>query len=127
MLNFKTVDNIKIWSGKMKKENVLEQRRKRVVYCFTLVEIINGLNKLKKEYKVDYSINANEKWFILELDNGDKMTYISLDILTIKEKIKSYLIKKYKIEMENFDIAFLKSQNEFSKATDKEILSYFKK
>lgn len=61
MLNFKTVDNIKIWSGKMKKENVLEQRRKRVVYCFTLVEIINGLNKLKKEYKVDYSINANEK------------------------------------------------------------------
>ena len=126
MLNFKTVDNIKIWSGKMKKENVLEQRRK-VVYCFTLVEIINGLNKLKKEYKVDYSINANEKWFILELDNGDKMTYISLDILTIKEKIKSYLIKKYKIEMENFDIALLKSQNEFSKATDKEILSYFKK
>ena len=127
MLNFKTVDNIKIWSGKMKKENVLEQRRKRVVYCFTLVEIINGLNKLKKEYKVDYSINANEKWFILELNNGDKMTYISLDILTIKEKIKSYLIKKYKIEMENFDIALLKSQNEFSKATDKEILSYFKK
>lgn len=51
----------------MKKENGLEQRRKRVVYCFTLVEIINGLNKLKKEYKVDYSINANEKWFILEL------------------------------------------------------------
>ena len=111
----------------MKKENGLEQRRKRVVYYFTLVEIINGLNKLKKEYKVDYSINANEKWFILELSNGDKMTYISLDILTIKEKIKSYLIKKYKIEMENFDIALLKSQNEFSKATDKEILSYFKK
>lgn len=111
----------------MKKENGLEQRRKRVVYCFTLVEIINGLNKLKKEYKVDYSINANEKWFILELSNGDKMTYISLDILTIKEKIKSYLIKKYKIEMENFDIALLKSQNEFSKATDKEILSYLKK
>lgn len=93
----------------MKKESVLEQRRKRMVYCFVLSEIINGLNKLKEEYKVDYTINAKESWFILELSNGDKMTYISLDIFTIKEKIKSYLIKKYRIEMENFDIALFKS------------------
>lgn len=111
----------------MKKESVLEQRRKRMVYCFVLSEIINGLNKLKEEYKVDYTINAKESWFILELSNGDKMTYISLDIFTIKEKIKSYLIKKYKVEMENFDIALLKAEDEFSKATDEEILSYFKK
>ena len=111
----------------MKKESVLEQRRKRMVYCFVLSEIINGLNKLKEEYKVDYNINAKETWFVLEVSNGDKMTYISLDIFTIKEKIKSYLIKKYKIEMENFDIALLKVEDEFSKATDEEILSYLKK
>lgn len=111
----------------MKKESVLEQRRKRMVYCFVLSEIINGLNKLKEEYKVDYNINAKETWFVLELSNDDKMTYISLDIFTIKEKIKSYLIKKYKIEMENFDIALLKVEDEFSKATDEEILSYLKK
>ena len=55
------------------------------------------------------------------------MTYISLDIFTIKEKIKSYLIKKYKIEMENFDIALLKAEDEFSKATDEEVLSYLRK
>ena len=73
----------------MKKESVLEQRRKRMVYCFVLSEIINGLNKLKEEYKVDYNINAKETWFVLELSNGDKMTYISLDIFTIKEKIKN--------------------------------------
>lgn len=111
----------------MKKGSVLEQRRKRMIYCFVLSEIINGLNKLKEEYKVDYTINSKKNWFILELSNGDKMTYISLDIFTIKEKIKSYLIKKYKIEMENLDIALLKVKNEFSKATDEEILSYFKK
>lgn len=111
----------------MKKETVLEQKRKRKVYCFVLSEIINGLNKLKEEYKVDYNINAKENWFILELSNGDKMTYISLDIFTIKEKIKSYLIKKYKVEMENFDIALLKAEDEFSKATDEEVLSYLSK
>jgi hypothetical protein len=111
----------------MKKETVLEQKRKRKVYCFVLSEIINGLNKLKEEYKVDYNINAKESWFILELSNGDKMTYISLDIFTIKEKIKSYLIKKYKIEMKNFDIALLKAEDEFSKATDEEVLSYLSK
>ena len=111
----------------MKKESVLEQSRKRMVYCFILSEIINGLNKLKEEYNVNYNINAKETWFVLELSNGDKMTYISLDIFTIKEKIKSYLIKKYKIEMENFDIALLKVEDEFSKATDEEILSYLKK
>ena len=111
----------------MKKETVLEQKRKRKVYCFVLSEIINGLNKLKDKYNVDYNINAKESWFILELSNGDKMTYISLDIFTIKEKIKSYLIKKYKIEMENFDIALLKAEDEFSKATDEEVLSYLSK
>lgn len=111
----------------MKKATVLEQKRKRKIYCFVLSEIINGLNKLKEEYKVDYTINAKESWFILELSNGDKMTYISLDIFTIKEKIKSYLIKKYKIEMENFDIALLKAEDEFSKATDEEVLSYLRK
>lgn len=38
----------------MKKETVLEQKRKRKVYCFVLSEIINGiingLNKLKDKY-----------------------------------------------------------------------------
>lgn len=111
----------------MKKETVLEQKRKRKIYCFVLSEIINGLNKLKEEYKVDYTINAKESWFILELSNGDKMNYISLDIFTIKEKIKSYLIKKYKVEMENFDIALLKAEDEFSKVTDEEVLSYLSK
>lgn len=44
----------------MKKETVLEQKRKRKVYCFVLSEIINGLNKLKDKYNVDYNINAKE-------------------------------------------------------------------
>ena len=34
----------------MKEETVLEQKRKRKIYCFVLSEIINGLNKLKEEY-----------------------------------------------------------------------------
>ena len=108
-------------------ENVLDKKRKRKVYGFIFAEILNGLDELKKEYKVDYKINANESWFILKLSNGDRMTYISLDIFTIKEKIKSYLLKKYKIEMENLDIELLKAEEEFSKATDEEVLSYFKK
>ena len=108
-------------------EKVLDKKRKRKVYGFIFAEILNGLDELKKEYKVDYKINANESWFILKLSNGDRMTYISLDIFTIKEKIKSYLLKKYKIEMENLDIELLKAEEEFSKATDEEFLSYFKK
>ena len=108
-------------------EKILDKKRKRKVYGFIFAEILNGLDELKKEYKVDYKINANESWFILKLSNGDKMTYISLDIFTIKEKIKSYLLKKYKIEMENLDIELLKAEEEFSKATDEEVLSYFKK
>lgn len=108
-------------------EKVLDKKRKRKVYGFIFAEILNGLDELKKEYKVDYKINANESWFILKLSNGDRMTYISLDIFTIKEKIKSYLLKKYKIEMENLDIELLKAEEEFSKATDEEVLSYFKK
>lgn len=36
----------------MKKESVLEQRRKRMVYCFVLSEIINGLNKKRKNKKL---------------------------------------------------------------------------
>lgn len=108
-------------------EKVLDKKRKRKVYGFIFAEILNGLDELKKEYKVDYKINAKESWFILKLSNGDKMTYISLDIFTIKEKIKSYLLKKYKIEMENLDIELLKAEEEFSKATDEEVLSYFKK
>ena len=108
-------------------EKILETKRKRKVYNFILGEIIKGLNELKDKYNVDYNINTKKSWFILELSNGDKMTYISLNIFTIKEKIKSYLIKKYRIEMEDFNIALLKTEDEFSKATDEEILSYFKK
>ena len=107
-------------------EKVLDKKRKRKVYYFVLGEILNGLNELQKEYKVDYNINAKESWFILELSNGDKMTYISLDIFTIKEKIKSYLLKKYKIKMQNSDIEFLKAEEEFAKATDEEVLSYLR-
>lgn len=36
----------------MKKETVLEQKRKRKIYCFVLSEIINGLNKLKDKYSL---------------------------------------------------------------------------
>lgn len=107
-------------------EKVLDKKRKRKVYYFVLGEILNGLNELQKEYKVDYKINANESWFILELSNGDKMTYISLDIFKIKEKIKSYLLKKYKIEMENLDIEILKAEDEFSMLSYNEIEKYLK-
>lgn len=107
-------------------EKVLDKKRKRKVYYFVLGEILNGLNELQKEYKVDYKINAKESWFILELSNGDKMTYISLDIFTIKEKIKSYLLKKYKIEMENLDIELLKAEDEFSMLNYNEIEKYLK-
>lgn len=105
-------------------EKVLDKKRKRKVYYFVLGEILNGLNELQKEYKVDYKINAKESWFILELSNGDKMTYISLDIFTIKEKIKSYLLKKYKIEMKNLDIEILKAEDEFSMLNYNEIEKY---
>jgi hypothetical protein len=54
------------------------------------------------------------------------MTYISLDIFTIKEKIKSYLLKKYKIEMENLDIELLKAEDEFSMLNYNEIEKYLK-
>ena len=102
-------------------EKVLDKKRKRKVYYFVLGEILNGLNELQRECKVDYNINAKESWFILELSNGDKMTYISLDIFTIKEKIKSYLLKKYKIEMKNSDIEVLKAEDEFSMLNYNEI------
>ena len=107
-------------------EKVLDKKRKRKVYYFVLGEILNGLNELQKEYKVDYKINANESWFILELSNRDKMTYISLDIFKIKEKIKSYLLKKYKIERENLDIEILKAEDEFSMLSYNEIEKYLK-
>lgn len=107
-------------------EKILDKKRKRKVYGFIFTEILNGLDELKKEYKVDYKINANESWFILKLSNGDKMTYISLDIFTIKEKIKSYLLKKYKIEMENLDIELLKAEDEFSMLNYNEIEKYLK-
>lgn len=107
-------------------EKVLDKKRKRKVYYFVLGEILNGLNELQRECKVDYNINAKESWFILELSNGDKMTYISLDIFTIKEKIKSYLLKKYKIEMKNSDIEVLKAEDEFSMLNYNEIEKYFK-
>lgn len=107
-------------------EKVLDKKRKRKVYYFVLGKILNGLNELQRECKVDYNINAKESWFILELSNGDKMTYISLDIFTIKEKIKSYLLKKYKIEMKNSDIEVLKAEDEFSMLNYNEIEKYFK-
>jgi hypothetical protein len=107
-------------------EKVLDKKRKRKVYYFVLGEILNGLNELQRECKVDYNINAKESWFILELSNGDKMTYISLDIFKIKEKIKSYLLKKYKIEMENLDIEILKAEDEFSMLSYNEIEKYLK-
>ena len=107
-------------------EKVLDKKRKRKVYYFVLGEILNGLNELQRECKVDYNINAKESWFILELSNGDKMTYISLDIFTIKEKIKSYLLKKYKIEMKNSDIEVLKAEDEFSMLNYNEIEKYLK-
>ena len=105
-------------------EKILDKKRKRKVYYFVLGEILNGLNELQRECKVDYNINAKESWFVLELSNGDKMTYISLDIFTIKEKIKSYLLKKYKIEMKNLDIEILKAEDEFSMLNYNEIEKY---
>ena len=105
-------------------EKILDKKRKRKVYYFVLGEILNGLNELQRECKVDYNINAKESWFVLELSNGDKMTYISLDIFTIKEKIKNYLLKKYKIEMKNLDIEILKAEDEFSMLNYNEIEKY---
>lgn len=107
-------------------EKVLDKKRKRKVYGFIFAEILKGLDKLQEEHKIDYKINANESWFILELSNGDKMTYISLDIFKIKEKIKSYLLKKYKIKMENLDIEILKAEDEFSMLSYNEIEKYLK-
>ena len=78
---------------------------------YILFEIIKGLKLLKKKYKVSSKIRITECFFKLKLSNGDTMTYISLDLYDISEKIKKYLEKKYNIMAEEYS-NFIITKNE---------------
>ena len=52
--------------------------------------------------------------------------FIKKSFIKIVSTILYYFLE-CKIEMENFDISLLKAEDEFSKATDEEVLSYLRK
>lgn len=90
-----------------------------------LREIIDGFLKLKKKHNVFFKIIITNYFVRISLSNGDKMTYISLEMNDIREKIKRYLLKKYKIELKNFNFQYLnldKYKNDilFKENADKE-------
>ena len=70
------------------------------MYACVLLEILQNLDLLKKEYKISCKIRIREYCFRIKLSNGDTMTYISLNLVDINEKIKKYLIKKYNLTIE---------------------------
>ena len=72
-----------------------------------LREIIDGFLELKKKHNVFFKIIITNYFVRINLSNGDKMTYISLEMNDIREKIKRYLLKKYKIELKNFNFEYL--------------------
>ena len=72
-----------------------------------LREIIDGFLVLKKKHNVFFKIIITNYFVRISLSNGDKMTYISLEMNDIREKIKRYLLKKYKIELKNFNFQYL--------------------
>ena len=72
-----------------------------------LREIIDGFLELKKKHNVFFKIIITNYFVRISLSNGDKMTYISLEMNDIREKIKRYLLKKYKLELNNFSFHYL--------------------
>ena len=53
-----------------------------------LREIVDGFLELKKKHNVFFKIIITNYFVRISLSNGDKMTYISLEMNDIKEKIK---------------------------------------
>lgn len=79
----------------------------KLAFECVLREIIDGFLELKKKHNVFFKIIITNYFVRINLSNGDKMTYISLEMNDIKEKIKRYLLKKYKIELKNFNFEYL--------------------
>lgn len=109
----------------MLKSKIEISRDKLAGRCL-LSEILKGLIELESKEKVGYDIEMTDYYFKLELSNGDKMTYINLNLYDIRDKIKSYLYKKYNIEMLDRTEDFLKVKDEFSGVPDEKILEYKK-
>ena len=79
----------------------------KLAFECVLREIIDGFLELKKKHNVFFKIIITNYFVRINLSNGDKMTYISLEMNDIREKIKRYLLKKYKIELKNFNFEYL--------------------
>lgn len=79
----------------------------KLAFECVLREIIDGFLELKKKHNVFFKIIITNYFVRINLSNGDKMTYISLEMNDIREKIKRYLFKKYKIELKNFNSEYL--------------------
>ena len=107
-------------------EKKIEISRSKLAGRCLLSEILKGLIQLENQENVDYDIEMTNYYFKLKLSNGDKMTYINLNLYDIRDKIKSYLYKKYNIEMLDRTEDFLKVREEFSDVPDEKILEYKK-
>ena len=66
----------------------------KLAFECVLREIIDGFLELKKKHNVFFKIIITNYFVRINLSNGDKMTYISLEMNDIREKIKRYLFKK---------------------------------
>lgn len=107
-------------------EKKIEISRSKLAGRCLLSEILKGLIQLENQENVDYDIEMTNYYFKLKLSNGDKMTYINLNLYDIRDKIKSYLYKKYNIEILDRTEDFLKVREEFSDVPDEKILEYKK-
>ena len=71
----------------------------KLAFECVLREIIDGFLELKKKHNVFFKIIITNYFVKINLSNGDKMTYISLEMNDIREKIKRYLETTESVEI----------------------------